>query len=65
MDPDGSGFRVRAERDGDDAEGWGDAVIIVATDDCGNESAQTSIGFIHVPHAQPHPGSCLLPGCTR
>ncbi len=41
---------VRAERAGSISAGRRYAVRIVAVDSCGNRSAETTIGSIHVPH---------------
>jgi len=57
--PDGLSFLVRAERQGLVASGRHYAVVMVATDDCGNASAATEIGTIYVPHDQSPHESCI------
>jgi hypothetical protein len=48
--PDGLSVNVRAERAGTGPHGRTYKLSIVATDACGNASASTDIGTIHVPH---------------
>lgn len=48
--PDGTSFSVRAERQGGVPAGRTYSVGAVATDACGNESAITVVGSVHVPH---------------
>ncbi len=58
---DGSGFCVRAERAGSIEAGRRYAVSIVAVDECGNASAPTVIGNVHVPRDAADPALCLQP----
>jgi hypothetical protein len=48
--PDGLSVQVRAERAGADPTGRDYTLSVVATDACGNASAATPVGVIHVPH---------------
>jgi hypothetical protein len=59
--PDRQSFCVRAERAGKDPAGRRYAVSIVASDDCGNQSAAAVIGSIDVPHDQSQSESCIRP----
>jgi hypothetical protein len=64
VDADGLGFRVRSERNGNDKKKKGRryAVTIAGTDECGNVSGSTRIGYIYVPHSTD--AGCLYPnGC--
>jgi hypothetical protein len=57
--PDGLSFEVRAERQGGEPGGRRYGVAIVAVDGCGNESAETVIGTIDVPHDQNPHRTCI------
>jgi hypothetical protein len=70
--PDGQAFCPRSERCGGGPTaqaGRRYGVRIVATDACGNSSAPSPIGNIHVPHDQsPHEKGCFRPtkvGCKE
>jgi hypothetical protein len=60
--PDGASFCARAERagSGPDAQaGRHYTVTVVATDDCGNESAPIPAGAVYVPHDQSPHEDCI------
>ena len=59
VDPAGEWICVRAERTGLDGAGRRYAVAVVAVGACGNESAPTIIGNVHVPHdSRDRPRDC-------
>ena len=56
---DGLSFCVRAERQGTEPGGRHYAVRAVATDACGNESAELVLGSVYVPHDQSPHEDCI------
>ncbi|MGH9318565.1 MAG: hypothetical protein ACRD3V_01545 [Vicinamibacteria bacterium] len=61
LSPDPQGFCARAERAGGISAGRRYLLNVEAVDACGNASAFTDIGNVHVPHNARSAGMCIAP----